>query len=290
MHVAQPAAPADRSREGQWWQRSRSEDSLWPGVGAHAAASARVSNRLLGGKDHFRADRVAADRLREADPAWSDTARAARRRVLEVAGWLAAHGGVGQFVDLGCGLTTGDHPQAPWELRPLHAAVLPAAPGARIVYADRDPMVLAHARALLHTPVPGRARHLAADLASPGPLMEALLGPQAALDRQRPIAVVLSDVLHELADHQTGRLLEVLREGLPPGSRLVVSHRHGGRDQGRRAAVAAAHAGSGLAWHPRTGRDLEVLAGGWRIADLSTAGVRAAHGYAVMLLETGGSR
>lgn len=292
VHVSQPAVHADTGPEppSQWWTRpGKTDRSVWPRVRAESAASARVSNLFLGGKDHFRADRAVAELLREADPSWADTAMAARRSVLELVGRLAAQG-VGQFADLGCGLTTSDHPHAPRALRPLHAAVLPAAPGARIVYTDRDPMVLAHARALLHTQVPGCARHLMVDLTSVGPLMEALLGPNAGLEQQQPVAVVLSDVLHELTDPQTAELLAALREGLPQGSRLVLSHRHAGSDEARRATVAAVHAGAGLAWHPRTRGGLEVLAAGWRVADLPSAGGRAAHGHAVMLLETGGTR
>ncbi|MFF2618825.1 SAM-dependent methyltransferase [Kitasatospora sp. NPDC058046] len=292
LQVPQPAVPVGTGPEppSQWWTRpGRTDASVWSRVGADCAGSARVSNLLLGGKDSFRADRAVADRLREADPSWADTAKAARRSVLELAGRLAARG-VGQFVDLGCGLTTSDHPHAPRALRPLHTAVLPAFPGARIVYADRDPMVLAHARALLHTQMPGRARHLMADLTSVGPLTEALLGPNAGLDRRQPVAVVLSDVLHELTDPQIAELLTALREGLPPGSRLVLSHRHAGSDEARRAAIATVHAEAGLAWHPRTRGDLEVLAAGWRTADLPSARDRAAHGYTVMLLETGGTR
>ncbi|MFE7525334.1 SAM-dependent methyltransferase [Kitasatospora sp. NPDC057542] len=248
----------------QWWTSGGSEESVWPRVGAHAAASARVAAHLLGGKDHFRADRVAAELLREAAPSWASTARAARLSVLNLAGRLAAQG-VGQVVDLGCGLTTGHHEKSPHALLPLHTAVLPAAPGTRIVYADRDPMVMTHARALLRSPVPDAVQHLEVDLCEPDELLAALRGGQVRLDLAAPVAVVLSDVLHELEDRQVARLLGALHTALAPGSVVVLSHRTPHVDEAQRAAVAAVHAEVGLAWNPRTPAQITELAYPWAL-------------------------
>ncbi|MFD9062303.1 SAM-dependent methyltransferase [Kitasatospora purpeofusca] len=283
-----PAQQTDRAEPyvlAPWWRARWSEDHARPDVRTDTATSARVAGELLGGKDHFAPDRLAAHALRRADPAWGTRAVTARRTALEHVARLAA-GGTAQFADLGCGLTTGDHRGAPPALRPLHAAVLPAAPGARFLYADRDPMVMVHARALLHTPVPGRARHLLADLTAPGPLLAGLRSPLAGLDWRRPVAVVLSDVLHELTDRQAHGLLRALGEELPAGSVLVVTHRMPAREGQRRAAVAAAHAGAGLDWHPRSGAEVDALASTWRTTG-PPDGAAAAEGFAVLVLESG---
>ncbi|MEE1820987.1 SAM-dependent methyltransferase [Streptomyces sp. BE20] len=285
VRLAQPVADAEPHVLAPWWRARWSEDHARPEVRTDAPTSARVAGELLGGKDHFAPDRLAADSLRQADPAWGTHAVAARRLVLEHVARLAADG-TAQFADLGCGLTTGDHLGAPPELRPLHTAVLPAAPGARFLYTDRDPMVMAHARALLHTPEPGRARHLQGDLTEPGPLLAALRSPLAGLDWRRPVAVVLSDVLHELTDRQAYGLLQVLGEELPADSVLVVTHRAPDRDEERRAAVAAVHAGAGLVWHPRTGAEVAALASTWRTPG-PPGGAATPDGFAVVLLESG---
>ncbi|MFB8242451.1 SAM-dependent methyltransferase [Kitasatospora purpeofusca] len=289
--VVRPAPPVDDAEPpmlAPWWRARWSEDHTRPDARTDTATSARVAGELLGGKDHFAPDRLAAHALREADPAWGTRAVTARRTVLEHVARLAA-GGTAQFADLGCGLTTGDHRGAPPALRPLHAAVLPASPGTRFLYADRDPMVMVHARALLRTPVPGRARHLRADLTAPGPLLAGLRSPLAGLDWRRPVAVVLSDVLHELTDRQARALLRALGEELPAASVLVVTHRMPARDGGRRAAVAAAHAGAGLAWHPRTGAEVAALAPTWRTTG-PPCGAGAVDGFAVLVLESGAGR
>ncbi|MGW2548324.1 SAM-dependent methyltransferase, partial [Kitasatospora sp. NPDC001574] len=171
--------------------------------------------------------------------------------------------GIRQHVDLGCGLTTGHHNDAPKALLPLHAVLLPLAPGIRVVYADRDPVVMAHARALLHSPAPGAVRHLDADLARPHDLLAALRDGPARLNAVRPAAVVLSDVLHELEDHEASRLLSALHNALAPGSVLVLSHRTPSGDATHRAAVAAVHAEAGLAWNPRNPARITELAGPW---------------------------
>ncbi|MFJ2778285.1 SAM-dependent methyltransferase [Kitasatospora sp. NPDC087315] len=262
-------------------------DNPWPAestrypVRLDTAASARLAGHVLGGKDHFASDRAVAALLAEADPAWAADAGAARLAVLVLATRLAGDG-VGQFLDLGCGLTTG---QADSALAPLHSAVFPHTPAARIVYADRDPMVLVHARALLRTPAaPGRLQHLHVDLTRAYRTLAVLRGPRGAgFDWSLPVAVVLSDVCHELTAGQVTRLLAVLHRTLPPGSAVLVSHRTPADDDARRAAVAAAHAGAGLPWHPRTPAQLADLARPWT----STRSAAAGAGIAVAVLTVG---
>ncbi|MFE4512635.1 SAM-dependent methyltransferase [Kitasatospora sp. NPDC056783] len=262
-------------------------DDPWPAaptrypVHLEAACSARVASHVLGGKDNFAPDRAVAALLSEADPDWAADAGEARLAVLALAARLADDG-VGQFVDLGCGLTTG---QAGSALAPLHTAVLPNAPAARIAYADRDPMVMVHARALLHTPAaPGRIRHLHLDLTRAHRTLAVLRGPRGSgFDWSRPVAVVLSDVCHELTDGQVTRLLAVLHRALPQGSAVLVSHRVRADDHVRRAAVATAHADAALPWQPRTPTQFADLAQSWTSTTVTTDGA----GLAVAVLTDG---
>ncbi|MEV7595763.1 SAM-dependent methyltransferase [Kitasatospora sp. NPDC089797] len=252
-------------------------DARWP------AGSARLAGHVLGGKDHFAADRAVAAALAEADTAWEADAAASRLAVLATAARLGRDG-IGQFLDLGCGLTTGQDHSA---LAPLHSAVLPHAPTARIVYADRDPMVLVHARALLRLPAAsGRLRHLHVDLTRAHRTLAVLRGPRGTgFDWSRPVAVVLSDVCHELTDHQVERLLAVLHRALPPASAVLVSHRTPAGDDTRAAAVAAAHARAALPWHPRTPAQFAALARPWNGVAVTTAGA----GCTVAVLTAGRS-
>ncbi|MGW4890656.1 SAM-dependent methyltransferase [Kitasatospora sp. NPDC004240] len=230
-------------------QRSR----LRPDV----AASARVSNAFLGGKDAFPVDRDVVQRLCEADPHWARDAAASRAVLLDLVAAAAARG-VDQFVDLGCGLTTG---AAGSPLAPIHTVILPIRPSARIVYVDADPMVMTHVRALLHAPAPVQIRHVRADLTSPTGLLRELRR-NADLDWQRPVTVVLADVLHELSDPQARTLLAALHLVLPKGSVLLLSHR-GHSEADRDARVADLLRQARLPWHPR-GRDaVDTLLVGW---------------------------
>ncbi|GJF34065.1 hypothetical protein KNE206_67650 [Kitasatospora sp. NE20-6] len=213
---------------------------------------------VLGGKDHVGIDRDVAHRLLEADSDWAQTAESARWAVLGMAAAVASLG-VGQFVDLGCGLATGAPGSA---LAPLHTAVLAARPDAHILYADQDPMVLAHARALLRVPAPASVGHLPVDLTDPAALLAALR-EETNLEWSTLVAAVLSDVLHELTDTQAHRLLATLHESLPPGSVLLLTHRAPGTG-GSAVALADTHTEAALAWHPRNDEQVADLTSAWQ--------------------------
>ncbi|MFE2726840.1 SAM-dependent methyltransferase [Kitasatospora sp. NPDC059327] len=221
-------------------------------------SSARLASLMLAGKDHLAADRTLLDRLRAEDAGCVDAVRHGRAFLHRAAG-LLAEGGLAQFLDLGCGLTTGAPGTA---LAPIHTSVLATRPGARVVYLDRDPVVLAHARALLDVPAPARVRYVRTDLAAPA--LIGTLRKKAGLEWHRPMAAVLGDVLHELTDPQARSLLSTLRRDLPAGSVLVLSHRAADADDPARAArVAACWAEAGLPWHPRTPCAVDALLDGW---------------------------
>ncbi len=180
-----------------------------PGV-AHPA---RVYNVWLGGKDHFAPDRDAAQKVAGCRPQVVAGARANRQFLGRVVRYLAGTRGVGQFLDIGTGLPAPDN---------THELAQALNPAARVVYADNDPVVLAHARALLTSRPGGTCDYLDADLHDPAGI---LAGAARTLDLGRPAAVLLLAVLHFLpdADDPAG-ILAALAAGLAPGSFVAVSH------------------------------------------------------------------
>ena len=123
---------------------------------------ARIYSYWLGGKDHFKVDRDAGDALAEALPTIPLAARANRGFMVRVARYLAVDLGIRQFLDIGTGLLTSPN---------LHEVVQGIAPAARIVYADNDPLVLVHARALLASTPEGSTAYLDADLHEPAAIL-----------------------------------------------------------------------------------------------------------------------
>ena len=174
---------------------------------------ARVYDFLLGGKDHFRADRAAAELLLRANPYLRDTCREQRDFLRRAVRHLAAQG-VRQFVDIDTGLPA---------LPTTHQIARAVAPEVRVAYVDLDPIVLSHARVLLTDGGPGTA-FVEGDLREP----EALLRDPALsglIDFEQPVAMVVTGLLHYLLDHeQPAKHLRTLMDACPPGSYLVATH------------------------------------------------------------------
>jgi SAM-dependent methyltransferase len=171
--------------------------------------TARVYCRLLGGKDHFPADRAEADLLLAIYPPLAEMARENRAFIAEAVSWAATEG-IGQFLDLGAGL-----PATP----AVHQIARAVLPGARVAYVDTDAVVLAHARALLAGPGVTAA---AADLRDPAAV---LADPdlRAVIDPAGPVCVILGAVLHFL-DADTARAVTAgYARLIAPGSCLVIS-------------------------------------------------------------------
>ena len=183
------------------------------GVDISTAHIARVYNYWLGGKDNYAPDREAAAHVIEAYPPIRVSVRAQRAFLRRAVSYLAAEAGLRQFLDIGTGLPSADN---------THEVAQRAAPGARIVYVDNDPIVLAHARALLTSSPDGATAYLDADLRDTGKILQAAAG---ILDFGQPVAVMLVGVLHCIpdADDPAG-LVRQLVAALAPGSYLVVAH------------------------------------------------------------------
>jgi hypothetical protein len=174
---------------------------------------ARVYNYWLGGKDHFAADRELAEKFIAADPKVIAGVRANRAFLGRAVHFLAAEAGIRQFLDIGTGIPTANN---------THEVAQRAAPDSRVVYVDNDPIVLAHARALLTSDPPGATDYIDADLRNTGAILA-----QAArtLDFSRPVAVMLVGILQCIPDEDDPRqIVAALMDAVPPGSYLAISH------------------------------------------------------------------
>ncbi|MGH3273003.1 MAG: SAM-dependent methyltransferase [Streptosporangiaceae bacterium] len=189
------------------------DDSPAPLLDTSVSHSSRVWNYWLGGKDCYPVDREAGDRVAELYPDIVLLARAARGFLTRAVRFLAAERGIRQFLDIGTGLPTASN---------THQIAQSVAPESRVVYVDNDPVVLAHARALLSSAPEGATDYLDADLRDPGKI----LGEAArTLDLAEPVAITLIAILHHVSDYDEARsIVSRLIEAVPSGSYLVMSH------------------------------------------------------------------
>jgi SAM-dependent methyltransferase len=182
------------------------------GIDPTRPTSARVYDALLGGKNHFEVDRRLATMIMESAPE-ARSGALANRDFLRRAVTMVARAGVRQFLDIGAGLPTAQN---------THHVAQAVAPEARVVYVDYDPMILAHARALL------------ADNASTDVIQADLREPELILaddrlhkliDLRQPVALALLAIVHFiLDDEQARRIVRTLTDALAPGSYLLLSH------------------------------------------------------------------
>ena len=184
-----------------------------PEINTNVPHPARVYNYFLGGEDNFEADRAAAEAAIKAFPKTAESARSARAFLRRVVRYLAAEAGIRQFLDIGSGLPSGEN---------VHQVAQSAAPEARIVYVDNDPIVLLHARTLLAGTPEGAVAYLDADLREP----ENILREAAkTLDFGEPMAVLLLGILHNVADeYDPYGIVRRLTRALTDGSYLAICH------------------------------------------------------------------
>ena len=177
------------------------------------AHPARIWDYWLGGKDNYAADRAAADHVLEAAPYVRDVARADRAFLANVVRHLAADRGIRQFLDIGTGLPTANN---------THQVAQQAVPESRVVYVDNDPIVLAHARALLTSAPQGATAYIDADARN----TSAILAPAAeTLDFSQPVAVMLLGILLFIPDgDDPWAIVARLMDAVPTGSYLAISH------------------------------------------------------------------
>lgn len=182
------------------------------------AHPARVYDCWLGGKDNFEADRAAARAAIEAYPGIVSGVRANRAFLGRAVSFLAAEAGIRQFLDIGTGLPSADN---------THEVAHRVTPDCRVVYADNDPIVLTHARALL-TGAGGTTSYVDADIRDTGKILDQA---DAQLDFGQPVAVILLGILQLITDADDPyAIVGTLTGAVCPGSYLVISHPTGDID------------------------------------------------------------
>jgi hypothetical protein len=192
--------------------RSQAQDQERPGGTAGTAIdttvphSARIWNYWLGGKDNYAVDREAGDQYKEIFPGIAVVARTSRAFLTRAVRYLAAEAGIRQFLDIGTGLPTANN---------THEVAQRVAPESRIVYVDNDPLVLAHARALLTSSPEGACEYLDADIRDPAAILDAAAG---LLDFTQPIALMLMGIMGHFTDEEAYPIVHRLLAGLPSGS------------------------------------------------------------------------
>jgi len=252
-HAAAPATTAPRPRTSRTPQASQPPDSgvageespaasdgqAPPGIDATVATAARMYDFWLGGHDNFAADRIAALKLGDLWPEAPLVARENRKFLGRAVRFLAGEAGIRQFLDLGTGLPTRGN---------VHQIAQATAPGARVVYVDNDPMVLAHSRAL-KTGEGTAVIH--ADLRDP----DTILGhadTRRLIDFSQPLAVLFVAVLHFVGDPDAYQAVARITGATAPGSYLMLSHASSEEEDPQ--AVAAGTAVYARTANPISGR------------------------------------
>ncbi len=227
------------------------ESSAVRGIDTSKPHPARIYDYFLGGKDNFAADRETADAVLRNWGAVRTAVRENRAFLGRAVRYLAAEAGIRQFLDIGTGLPSANN---------VHEVAQEIEPRSRVVYVDNDPIVLAHARALLTSDPRGACAYIDADLREPEQIL-AHPAVQATLDFTEPIALMLVAVLHFIPDEdEPRRLLDTLLDALPPGSYFVASHATDEHNQAGLAGAGRAYSDRGLRGALRTADEFTALA------------------------------
>lgn len=173
---------------------------------------ARVWNYLVGGRDNFEADRQAANQMIAVAPVVGEIGPASRAFLRRVVSFLADEAGIRQFLDVGTGIPTAGN---------THEIAQSVAPECRIVYVDNDPIVLAHARALLRSSPEGVTSYIDADAREPSKI---IASARLTLDFDQPVALILIDILNFIEGTSGPQdILGALLDAVPAGSYLALT-------------------------------------------------------------------
>ncbi|MFE6492797.1 SAM-dependent methyltransferase [Streptomyces sp. NPDC057748] len=225
---------------------------------------ARVYDWFLGGTDNYPADEELGRQIAGLSPDTKRIARHNRWFMHRAMRWLAGEAGIRQFLDIGSGIPTEPN---------LHRIVQSTAPDARVVYVDNDPIVLAHAGALLNGSAEGVTAYLDADVREPERILELAAD---VIDFDRPVALSLIALLHFIGDGDGDEggagegayaLVERLTERLPAGSCLVLSQLTGDFDPESVEKGVASYAAGGVTLVPRSHRGVSRFFAGLELVE-----------------------
>jgi hypothetical protein len=202
--------------DGPAFSSDSAHDDLMAKVDTSVPVSARIWNYWMGGEDWFPIDKQAGDAYAQLSPGVFDLARSSRSYLRRAVRYTAGEAGIRQFLDCGSGLPSHD---------PTHEVAQGVAPEARVVYVDKDPLVLAHARALLAGNPQGGTDYIEADLYDPDTLVSRA---RTKLDFDQPVAIMLMGVMGHVGnpgeddDQVASSIVERLKAALPSGGYLVM--------------------------------------------------------------------
>jgi S-adenosyl methyltransferase len=236
-------------------QDEQERDDRWKALGIRTDIPhpARVYDYLLGGKDHFAADREAADMSLKISPEILHSARANRRFLVRAVRFLR-DSGIRQFLDVGTGLPTSPN---------TYEVAQDGHPDARVVYVDNDPVVFLHAESLM-----ADNRTIAVVRADLRNVEEVLAAAAKLLDFTRPVGLLFVACLHNIPDHDdpAGIVARYLM-ALAPGSYLVISHVTDEVDPDRMHAITAEYAKRGTVFVGRGKEAIEHMFNGAELVD-----------------------
>jgi hypothetical protein len=188
------------------------EQRVPPGLDVTKPNIARVYDAFLGGKDNFAADRAIVDLALKVTPDAPVGARANRAFLRRVVRYLVADAGLRQLVDIGSGLPTQGN---------VHEVAEAVGPEVRVVYVDNDPVVRAHAQALMASSP--KTVFVTADIRDPDKILDDPTVREFT-DSGQPVGLLLLAILHHVNDDEDpGGIVARLREALPSGSHLAIS-------------------------------------------------------------------
>jgi O-methyltransferase involved in polyketide biosynthesis len=170
---------------------------------------ARVYDYFLGGRDNFAADRELAQRLIDTFPPIPMTVRENKRFLDRAVNWAAGEG-IGQFIDMGCGMPTPPN---------THGSARGTNPDARVAYVDTDPIVLSHLRGL-------PAREQAGLTIVDGDVRDAdevLAAISDGLDLAAPSCLIMAALLHFFPVEAGRELVARYAAALAPGSYVILT-------------------------------------------------------------------
>ena len=190
-----------------------SEQATTPEIDLSKPSIARVYDYVLGGKAHFEIDRRAANAFINIVPEAPLIARDNRNFLRRAVRHLVGEAGIRQIIDIGSGLPTAGN---------VHELAQAIDPSVRVVYVDKDPIVLTHARALLgenETTTVITADLLDADAVLDDPATRELI------DLDQPYAIIVAGIIHHLSDAQDpAGIVAALKARLPVGGYLLLTH------------------------------------------------------------------
>jgi O-methyltransferase involved in polyketide biosynthesis len=246
------------------------DPELPPDINTNVAHPARVYDYWLGGKDNFPADRALAELMIQAIPNMRAMAAANRAFLRRAVRYLVQEAGIRQFMDIGTGIPTSPN---------VHEVAQGVAADARVVYVDNDPIVLAHARALLTSQDAGETAFILADLREPKSILD---HPTltSTLDLSQPVAVLAVAVLMYFRDTDNPNPFEMvatLLERMPSGSYLAVTHPTPDFNPEETAKAVGAAEAAGVTLVPRGKAEIEGFFTGLELVEPGVTPVLSWH-------------